>query len=51
MFIKQGGKMKDFWFRVIAGIFLLAAIVGIGFFAYNAGVTHAAVVALPEIRW
>ncbi len=39
--------MKDIWFRVIAGIVLLAAIVGIGVFAYNAGMTQAALTTLP----
>ena len=39
--------MKDVWFRVIAGLVLLAAIVGIGYFAYNAGMTQAAGATLP----
>ena len=39
--------MKSITFRIIAGLVLLAAIVGIGFFAYNAGVARGAVVNLP----
>jgi hypothetical protein len=39
--------MKHIVFRVIAGLILLAAILGIAFFAYNAGVTHAGVANLP----
>jgi hypothetical protein len=39
--------MKSITFRVFAGLVLLAAIVGIGFFAYNAGVAHGTVVNLP----
>jgi hypothetical protein len=33
---------KHIAFRIIAGLVLLAAIAGIGFFAYQAGVTHGA---------
>jgi len=33
---------KHILFRIIAGLVLLAAIAGIAFFAYQAGVTHAA---------
>lgn len=32
--------VKNIVFRVIAGVILLAAIAGIAFFAYQAGVTH-----------
>jgi len=39
--------MKSITFRIIAGLVLLAAIVGIGFFAYNAGVARGTVVNLP----
>ena len=34
-------------FRIIAGLVLLAAIVGIAFFAYQAGVTHGTAVSVP----
>jgi len=33
---------KNVVFRIVAGLFLLAAIAGIAFFAYQAGVTHGA---------
>jgi hypothetical protein len=32
--------MKHIVFRILAGLVLLAAIAGIGFFAYSAGVAH-----------
>ena len=32
--------MKHIAFRILAGLVLLAAIAGIGFFAYSAGVAH-----------
>ena len=32
--------MKHIVFRILAGLVLIAAIAGIAFFAYNAGVTH-----------
>lgn len=35
--------VKHIAFRIIAGLILLAAIAGIAFFAYQAGVTHGAV--------
>ncbi len=34
--------VKHIVFRIIAGVILLAAIAGIAFFAYQAGVTHGA---------
>jgi len=34
-------------FRIIAGLVLLAVIVGIAFFAYQAGVTHGTAVSVP----
>ncbi len=34
--------MKHIAFRILAGLVLLAAIAGIGFFAYNTGVAHGA---------
>jgi len=34
---------RNIIFRIVAGLVLLAAIAGIAFFAYQAGVTHAAV--------
>ncbi len=37
---------KNVAFRIIAGLFLLAAIAGIAFFAYQAGVTQGAAVNL-----
>ena len=38
--------MKSITFRIIAGLVLLAAIAGIGFLAYNAGVARGTVVNL-----
>jgi hypothetical protein len=38
--------MNNTWFRVLAGLVLLVAIAGIGYFAYNAGMAQAAVVGL-----
>ena len=35
--------VKHIVFRIVAGLVLLAAIAGIAFFAYQAGVTHGAV--------
>lgn len=39
--------MNNVYFRVIAGLVLLAAIAGLGYFAYNAGVAQGTVVNLP----
>jgi hypothetical protein len=38
---------KHIVFRIVAGLVLLAAIAGIAFFAFNAGVTRGAVTNLP----
>jgi hypothetical protein len=39
--------MKHIVFRILAGLVLLAAIAGIAFFAYNAGVTRGAMMNIP----
>ncbi len=39
--------MNNVWFRLIAALVLLAAIVGIGYFAYNAGVVQGTAARLP----
>lgn len=39
--------MNNVWFRLLAGLVLLAAIVGIGYFAYNAGVAQGTVANVP----
>ncbi len=39
--------MNNIWFRFIAGLVLVAAIFGIGYFAYNAGVAQGAVASPP----
>ncbi len=39
--------MNNFWFRLIAALVLLTAIVGIGYFAYNAGVAQGTAAQLP----
>jgi len=44
---ENGGKMNNIFFRVMAALVLVAAIVGIGFFAYNAGAAHSAVINVP----
>ncbi len=36
------------WLRILAGLVLLAAIAGIAFFAFNAGVTQGVVTKLPS---
>jgi hypothetical protein len=43
---------RNIIFRIIAGLLLIAALAGIGFFAYQAGVTHAAAanVQLPAVE-
>ena len=41
--------MKHIVFRILAGLVLLAAIAGIGFFAYNAGVVHGAALDLKPL--
>lgn len=43
----NGGTVNNFWFRLIAALVLLAAIVGIGYFAYNAGVAQGTAAQLP----
>jgi hypothetical protein len=39
--------MNNIAFRLLAGLVLLAAIVGLGYFAYNAGVAQGAVASAP----
>ena len=41
--------MKHIVFRIVAGLVLLAAITGIAFFAYNAGVIHGAALDLKPL--
>ncbi len=39
--------MKHIWFRIFFAFVMIAAIAGIAFLAYNAGVTHGAATSLP----